>query len=337
MFHTETYWDNRLDEDVKLHTDWLCNYHTILPLIKSAYRRPRATALVLGSGVSTFPEEIYDSGIKEVLMLDSCEPAIMEVQRRNSEGGRLGLYYLVGDPGSVNQPQLSDSAMRFDLVVDKGTIDIILSAEDGWERAARALQWVYQHMRTPATFILISHSPPHDRINLLSSVYWHSIQFKMVRGSSLEDLMSENLHHEELVDYPYAVAEWEEQMEIRAAAQVALDEAAKKVEIEQIADPSSLTPDEQGGQQVDDVDIEDERVENQAEAQIGTLDTSRSVEEEVTGGDMGRYSYVNSSVNQLLARADSDLKDRGCWKKSELPEGRLNFSPGLAFVYILEK
>jgi hypothetical protein len=64
----------------------------------------------------------------------------------------------------------------------QGTLDIMLSAEDGWERAERALQWIHQHMRTPSTFVLISHSPPHDRINLLSCVYWHSI--KVCRASS---------------------------------------------------------------------------------------------------------------------------------------------------------
>ena len=75
------------------------------------------------------------------------------------------------------------NACRFDLVVDKGTLDIMLTKEDGWQRAVRTIKWIYSRMRTPGTLMVVSHSPPDERIDLLSTVYWHSIIFKVSAGT----------------------------------------------------------------------------------------------------------------------------------------------------------
>ena len=63
--------------------------------------------------------------------------------------------------------------------MDKGTLDIMLTKEDGWQRAVRTIKWIYSRMRTPGTLMVVSHSPPDERIDLLSTVYWHSVIFKV--------------------------------------------------------------------------------------------------------------------------------------------------------------
>ena len=61
-------------------------------------------------------------GIQEVVVMDSCLPAMEIVRRRNASGGRLGLYCCAADPGDVQEPQLSshEAGLRFDLVVRGG-------------------------------------------------------------------------------------------------------------------------------------------------------------------------------------------------------------------------
>lgn len=60
----------------------------------------------------------------------------------------------------------------------QGTLDLLLITEDGWERAHVALKWMYEQLRTPGSLFYISHSPPHDRVAMLTSVYWHDAQVR---------------------------------------------------------------------------------------------------------------------------------------------------------------
>jgi hypothetical protein len=155
----------------------------------------------------------------------------------------------------------------------------------------------------------------------------------------MEDLMSENMYHEELLDYPYAVLEWEEQMEIRATAQEALDEAAKKIQMEQQDDEGALIPGEDRNEQIAEADSNEMVRKDQHSAELDTVNTAkRHADDEAIAGagedNMGRNVDVSS---ESQADADSHLNVRDCWRKSHLPEGRLTFSPCLAFVYVLEK
>ena len=59
MFSVD-YWEERSSEESSCHTDWVCQYDHLRPYVKPFLLRPRSNALVLGSGTSTFPEEIYD-------------------------------------------------------------------------------------------------------------------------------------------------------------------------------------------------------------------------------------------------------------------------------------
>lgn len=168
-----------------------------------------------------------------MVVMDLCERAMDTVRQRNAAGGRLGLACIVADPSSseteLDSPtsggslaqDLNVGSLRFDLVVDKCTLDIMLTNEDGWERASRALKWLHDRMRTPGTLLLVSHSPPHERVELLNTVYWHDMQFKVIKCTTVEELMSGRPYREKLEDYPFTVPEWEKQLAIRRAASAA--------------------------------------------------------------------------------------------------------------------
>ncbi|KAL6754019.1 hypothetical protein V8C86DRAFT_2713852 [Haematococcus lacustris] len=75
-----------------------------------------------------------------------------------------------------------------DLAIDKGTLDCMLSGRDGYGRAVAALKVLHETLKTPGTLLLVSHSPPADRLTLLRTVYWHDIQVKEVCWPDLDDL-----------------------------------------------------------------------------------------------------------------------------------------------------
>lgn len=54
---SDAYWERSVGES---NTDWLCSYGNLQSFVQPFLVRPRSTALVLGSGTSSFPEEIYD-------------------------------------------------------------------------------------------------------------------------------------------------------------------------------------------------------------------------------------------------------------------------------------
>ncbi|KAG1671692.1 hypothetical protein FOA52_007484 [Chlamydomonas sp. UWO 241] len=202
-------------------TDWLCSYDTLSPFLSLIWGRPRATALYIGTGTSTFPEVVYDRGVKQAVVLDISEVAIDAVRARNA-GRRAGLRAVLGDPSSDPFPELPDPAMAFDLVIDKGTHDTLLIREDGWRRAARSLAALYARMKTPGTFVLVSHSPPHERSELIDSAGpWHEVQCKVVVCTGMAALAAGAASTETVEDYPYAVPGWEERQAARRGVDVA--------------------------------------------------------------------------------------------------------------------
>eukprot|EP00955_Chlamydomonas_euryale_P071361 361051-Chlamydomonas_euryale.AAC.4 len=121
--------------------------------------------------------------VPQVVVVDASAAAMDAVRSRNAEA-RTGLTVLCGDVAAQPFPLLPQPTQRFDLVVDKGTVDCLLGARDGWRAAERALRELYERMRTPGTLLLVSHSPPHERMDMLASVpHWHDVQVSVGVGA----------------------------------------------------------------------------------------------------------------------------------------------------------
>jgi hypothetical protein len=111
-------------------------------------------------------------------------------------------------------------------------------------------------------------------MDMLSTVIWHDIQFKMVKSTSIEQLVVQEPYLEHLIDYPYAVPEWED---IKQA-----------------------------------------------------------------GSDESKHRLVSKSVASRFTISDAQQQKpsspkSGIGKALPLPKGDLPFSPGTAFVYVMEK
>ncbi|GFH21636.1 uncharacterized protein HaLaN_18984 [Haematococcus lacustris] len=301
MYHDPEFWDARNRYDLKErqgHIDWYCSYETLRPLFESLVAQPRCAALLVGSGTSSFPEELYDSGVKDVVVVERSAVAVDAIRTRNAKhGGRQGLRALHTD--LVDLPLVPFTRPVFDLEAEEAELQRAALAREqegegggpasvspsqqpgaegqtsganngsgrqgtdgeggqaeaeGVERGGSApgggregaggqgvpsdrtgqpsdtptstttalttasppAAWVPRSAlatrarqqqqalaqtgqvlansmdlaidKTPGTLLLVSHSPPADRLTLLRTVYWHNIQVKEVCWPDLDDL-----------------------------------------------------------------------------------------------------------------------------------------------------
>mmetsp|Transcript_22625 Transcript_22625/g.57564 ORF Transcript_22625/g.57564 Transcript_22625/m.57564 type:complete len:230 (-) Transcript_22625:284-973(-) len=212
MFHDAGFWNKQTAAEKEAwqgHTDWLCEYPLLQPLIKHHAEKPRSAALFVGSGTSTFPEQLYDGGVREVLVVDASTEVVSQLTRRNEVGSRSGLTFKALDIGAADAlPKLMPGGRPpYDIVIDKGTVDCLLcEREGGHKRAETAIRTMYEVLKTPAVLVLVSHSPPSDRLDLLQTVYWHDIQVKVVRPIPMHDLTQPDMPERKLEDLPEAPA-----------------------------------------------------------------------------------------------------------------------------------
>ncbi|EFJ53164.1 hypothetical protein VOLCADRAFT_86168 [Volvox carteri f. nagariensis] len=198
-FATPEYWEAHYQEANGEHIDWLCQYSTLRKVVLHylrQWKRPLPAILLLGTGLSTFAEELYDGGYSPIMVLDFAPTAVQEHQKRTAKPPRGGLTVVQCDVADPEWPEVDEAGMRYGIVVDKGLIDCLLTSPSGIDRASAAITNVWSHMTTPAVWISVSHSPPADRRDLYclsgaavagtTSVYWHNIQVKRVRLPPLE-------------------------------------------------------------------------------------------------------------------------------------------------------
>ena len=188
--------------------------------MRSSHQSKRLTACVVGSGTSPFPFQLYSKGWFQEVSCIEKEDTLTKLKEQHGE--QRGLHRLSTD---ITHKEATNEASRkpFDLIVDKGTLDILLSASDGYERAATALRWMWAQTKTPATVILVSHSPPHERIDFLLSEFWNDIKVKYVTQPSLEEVIKSPSESSKpsIQDYPYSIARWEEELELRERGKIA--------------------------------------------------------------------------------------------------------------------
>ncbi|GFR42216.1 hypothetical protein Agub_g3107 [Astrephomene gubernaculifera] len=194
--HWETFYStSTTGEDI----DWLCQYSTLRKFVLHYIRQlepPLPSILLLGPGLSTFAEDLYDRGYTTIVVVDSSAAAAEAHRRRAEQPPRHGLVVVQRDVSEPEWPEVDAQGLRFGIVVDKGLIDCLLTARDGMDRAARAISNVWARMATPGVWLSVSHSPPADRRDLYtqaaaveagaSSVYWHDFQVKRVLLPALE-------------------------------------------------------------------------------------------------------------------------------------------------------
>ncbi|NWY53876.1 MET13 protein, partial [Chionis minor] len=123
-FGSAWYWDRFFRQRGQRPFEWYGAFPELCPVLHK-YVRPRDKVLVVGCGNSELSEQMYDMGMcEDIVNIDISDAVIRQMQER-TESKRPKMRYLLMDMLQMDFPDA-----HFQVVLDKGTLDAILTDEE---------------------------------------------------------------------------------------------------------------------------------------------------------------------------------------------------------------
>ncbi|XP_074008685.1 eEF1A lysine and N-terminal methyltransferase isoform X2 [Numenius arquata] len=123
-FGSARYWDRFFRHCGQRPFEWYGTFPELCPVLRK-YVRPRDKVLVVGCGNSELSEQMYDMGMcEDIVNIDISDAVIRQMQER-SGSKRPKMSYLLMDMLQMDFPDA-----HFQVVLDKGTLDAILTDEE---------------------------------------------------------------------------------------------------------------------------------------------------------------------------------------------------------------
>ncbi|TPX30579.1 hypothetical protein SmJEL517_g05883 [Synchytrium microbalum] len=171
-YGTKEYWDSRYEQEIGSTFDWFKTFEALRPHLEELI--PKFARIIhLGTGNSTLPEDMFDTGYHNQVAMDYSPVVIQSMKQRNLS--RPGLEFIEAD---VFRLDSSFEAGSFDIAIDKGTLDAFLTSErdhDPWnpsdetkQLARDYMQQVQAILKPTGKFIHITFAQPHFRKPLLN-------------------------------------------------------------------------------------------------------------------------------------------------------------------------
>jgi len=129
-YGTKTYWDDEYAKTLadEPYYDWFFEFDAIAPILEAILGKDRSRSILhLGSGNSTFPDDLWELGYKNQLATDISEVCVQSMQRQ-AEASSRGLpphLHVCADARAM--PEVADET--FDVVFEKGTLDALFCDE----------------------------------------------------------------------------------------------------------------------------------------------------------------------------------------------------------------
>ncbi|XP_075567158.1 eEF1A lysine and N-terminal methyltransferase isoform X2 [Pelecanus crispus] len=123
-FGSARYWERFFRQRGQRPFEWYGAFPELCPVLHK-YVRPRDKVLVVGCGNSELSEQMYDMGMcEDIVNIDISDMVIRQMQER-SRSKRPKMSYLQMDMLQMDFPDA-----HFQVVLDKGTLDAILTDEE---------------------------------------------------------------------------------------------------------------------------------------------------------------------------------------------------------------
>ncbi|RLN27970.1 methyltransferase-like protein 13 [Panicum miliaceum] len=141
--------------------DWYQSYAALRPLLRA--RVPAASrVLMLGCGNSLLSEDMAKDGYKDIVNVDISSVVIEQMREKHKEIPQL--TYMQMDVRDMNF--FGDES--FDCVLNKGTLDAMMCADDAPDGASKMLAEVARLLRPHGIYLLITYGAPKERVPPLS-------------------------------------------------------------------------------------------------------------------------------------------------------------------------
>ena len=114
--------------------------------------------MVPGCGNAEFSEDLYDAGYENQVNTDISAVVIEQMAERNKET-RPNIEWLVMDITDMSEFESN----RFDIIIDKGTMDALLCGNDAYLKVAMMLKESQRILKPGGHFFFISYGTPEAR------------------------------------------------------------------------------------------------------------------------------------------------------------------------------
>jgi len=152
------YWDDRYTRDPEPF-DWYQRWDGLKDTLKDILQ-PSHNILVVGSGNSRLSEELYDEGYTNITNIDISMVVVEAMQQKYQD--KATMIYQQMDCRAMEFP-----AGKFNVVLDKGTLDSVLCGEGSTRNMHKTLQEISRVLVPNGVFVCISHGDPSYRLTYL--------------------------------------------------------------------------------------------------------------------------------------------------------------------------
>lgn len=141
--------------------DWYQTYPALRPLLRA--RVPTSSrVLMLGCGNSLLSEDMVKDGYEDIVNIDISSVVIEQMREKHKEITQLTYMQMdIRDMGFFGDES-------FDCVLDKGTLDAMMCADDAPHGAFKMLAEVARLLMPHGIYLLITYGAPKERVPLLN-------------------------------------------------------------------------------------------------------------------------------------------------------------------------
>ncbi|WVZ98393.1 hypothetical protein U9M48_043846 [Paspalum notatum var. saurae] len=142
--------------------DWYQTYPALRPLLRA--RVPASSrVLMLGCGNSLLSVDMAKDGYEDIVNVDISSVVIEQMREKHNEIPQLRCNM---------QMDVRDMSLfgdkSFDCVIDKGTLDAMMCADDAPHGASKMLAEVARLLTPHGIYLLITYGAPKERVPLLN-------------------------------------------------------------------------------------------------------------------------------------------------------------------------
>jgi len=167
-YSTKDYWEERYKKDTKTY-DWFKEWEDLKEIL-TKYIKPTDKILMVGCGNSTLSERMYVDGFTKITNIDFSSEVIKNMSERCKDLAMPDMTWM-----EMDATKMSFSDSSFDVAIDKGTLDAVLTEQESvWEVEDRLaeiidkmLSEVTRVLSPTGTLVYITFGQPHFRKNLL--------------------------------------------------------------------------------------------------------------------------------------------------------------------------
>jgi SAM-dependent methyltransferase len=180
------YWDDRYSKRIEPF-DWYQTYSDLKEII-TPYLEKENKILNVGCGNSTMSEEMYNDGYENITNIDFSSKAISQMEERCRVKYPKMIFKI------MNVCEMKDfETGSFNNVIDKGTLDSILSTDDPIINSEKMINEIYRILSPGSVFISITYGVPEHRKKHFMKLPWAKFLYeKVIKHPSSSEPLDEN-------------------------------------------------------------------------------------------------------------------------------------------------